>query len=80
MGKAKTCHVGCKSCTGASVEARRGKLKSDFSIHDLNPSMSVDNALSGAHRVVLAGLEWKLEIMAETVLQDLPSESRKKFE
>jgi hypothetical protein len=47
--------------------------------------LSVDNALregesSGALRVVLAGLEGKLEIMAKTVLQDLPSESRKKFE
>jgi dynein heavy chain 1 len=50
-----------------------------------NWSMAVDNALregesSGALKVVLAALEGKLEIMAETVLQDLPAESRKKFE
>lgn len=51
----------------------------------INWSMGVDNALSegdssGALGAVLAGLEGKLEVMAQTVLLDLPSESRKKFE
>jgi len=52
----------------------------------INWSMGVDSALRevgdsvGALSAVLAGLEQKLEVMAHTVLLDLPSESRKKFE
>ena len=52
----------------------------------INWSMGVDKALredddsASGLKVVLAGLEGKLEIMAQTVLLDLPSESRKKFE
>jgi dynein heavy chain 1, cytosolic len=51
----------------------------------VNWSMGVDMALessdsSGALKEMLTSLEWKLEIMATTVLQELPSDSRKKFE
>ena len=52
----------------------------------VNWSMSVDAALreSGDSKTsltnVLSSLEGKLEIMAQTVLMDLPAESRKKFE
>lgn len=48
-------------------------------------SMGVEEALhqedsAGALKAKLNALEWKLEVMAETVLLDLPPESRKKFE
>lgn len=51
----------------------------------INWSMGVDKALHGDDSAnglsaVLAGLEGKLEVMAQTVLTDLPSEARKKFE
>jgi dynein heavy chain 1, cytosolic len=51
----------------------------------VNWSMGVDMALessesSSALNTMLTSLEWKLEIMATTVLQELPSDSRKKFE
>ena len=52
----------------------------------VNWSMSVDSALSeeGDSKLsltkVLSAVEGKLEIMAQTVLLDLPSEARKKFE
>ena len=51
----------------------------------INWSMSVDDALHqsdslSALKERLEGLEWKLEVMAETVLQELPPDSRKKFE
>lgn len=51
----------------------------------INWSMGVDEALhaedsDGALKEKLAALEWKLEVMAETVLLELPPESRKKFE
>ena len=51
----------------------------------INWSMGVDKALhqddsSTGLKDKLAGLEWKLEVMAETVLLELPPESRKKFE
>lgn len=51
----------------------------------INWSMGVDEALhqdssAAALEDKLAGLEWKLEVMAETVLLELPPESRKKFE
>ena len=51
----------------------------------INWSMGVDKALrsddsSGALKTLLASLEWKLEVMAETVLSELPADSRKKFE
>jgi dynein heavy chain 1 len=51
----------------------------------INWSMGVDRALHDSDsasglQVVIDGLEGKLEIMAQTVLVDLPSESRKKFE
>jgi dynein heavy chain 1 len=52
----------------------------------INWSMGVDKALredgdsSSGLKAVLGGLEGKLEIMAQTVLLDLPSEARKKFE
>lgn len=52
----------------------------------INWSMGVDKALredsdsSSGLKAVLSGLEGKLEIMAQTVLLDLPSEARKKFE
>jgi dynein heavy chain 1, cytosolic len=48
-------------------------------------SMGVDEALmsddcSRALQQNLSSLEWKLSVMAETVLLELPPESRKKFE
>ncbi len=48
-------------------------------------SMSMDTALRGENsekelEAVLNAINGKLEVMAETVLLDLPSESRKKFE
>ena len=52
----------------------------------INWSMGVDKALredgdsSSGLKAVLKGLEWKLEVMAQNVLHDLPSEARKKFE
>lgn len=51
----------------------------------INWSMGVDEALhsedsSSVLKERLATLEWKLEVMAETVLTELPPESRKKFE
>ena len=51
----------------------------------INWSMGIDSALREENfavslDAVLAGLESKLEVMAQTVLLDLPSESRKKFE
>ena len=51
----------------------------------INWSMSVDEALhqadsASALKEKLDGLEWKLEVMAETVLLELPPDSRKKFE
>lgn len=51
----------------------------------INWSMGVDESLSNADShsrldSVLKLLEWKLEVMATTVLLDLPSDSRKKFE
>ena len=52
----------------------------------INWSMGIDDALSNeghTHELlgtVLSNIERKLEIMAQTVLLDLPSESRKKFE
>jgi dynein heavy chain 1 len=51
----------------------------------INWSMGVDQALqaddsASGLQAVIDGLEAKLEIMAKTVLLDLPSESRKKFE
>eukprot|EP00934_Nitzschia_sp_Nitz4_P009291 Nitzschia sp. Nitz4//scaffold6_size259037//29898//42524//NITZ4_001045-RA/size259037-augustus-gene-0.315-mRNA-1//-1//CDS//3329556806//9281//frame0 len=51
----------------------------------INWSMGVDEALhhdnsAEALKSKLEALEWKLEVMAETVLKDLPPESRKKFE
>ena len=51
-----------------------------------NWSMGVDNALQDegdsktSLELVLKGIEQKLEIMAKTVLLDLPPEARKKFE
>ena len=51
----------------------------------INWSMGVDESLHAedsekALKGKLAGLEWKLEVMAETVLLELPPQSRKKFE
>ena len=51
----------------------------------INWSHAVDSALatgdtSKALGAVLRLLEWKLEVMAKTVLQELPPDSRKKFE
>jgi dynein heavy chain 1 len=51
----------------------------------INWSMGVDEALhsddsSTALKEKSTTLEWKLEVMAETVLTELPPESRKKFE
>jgi len=52
----------------------------------INWSMSVDNALKedgnskAALETVLSTIQGKLEILAQTVLLDLPSEARKKFE
>jgi dynein heavy chain 1 len=51
----------------------------------INWSMGVDRALKGTDcseelKDKLASLEWKLSVMAETVLLELPPESRKKFE
>lgn len=50
----------------------------------INWSMGVDNALKGDSGKelpeVLRVLEWKLEVMANTVLLELPADSRKKFE
>eukprot|EP00980_Cylindrotheca_fusiformis_P017635 scaffold5529_cov117-Cylindrotheca_fusiformis.AAC.12 len=51
----------------------------------INWSMGVDEALNSedsgaALNEKLTTLEWKLEVMAETVLSELPPESRKKFE
>lgn len=51
----------------------------------INWSMSVDNALDEGDTTkalggVLRVLEWKLEMMANTVLEDLPPDHRKKFE
>lgn len=51
----------------------------------INWSMGVDSCLrredsSDALRDQLKALEWKLEVMAETVLLELPPQSRKKFE
>jgi dynein heavy chain 1 len=51
----------------------------------INWSMGVDEALhqddsAAALKERLSGLEWKLEVMAETVLLELPPQSRKKFE
>jgi dynein heavy chain 1 len=48
-------------------------------------SMSVDKALAeddsgAALKKALSSLEWKLEVMAETVLKELPAEDRKSFE
>jgi dynein heavy chain 1 len=51
----------------------------------INWSMGVDSALgttepNAALADVLRVLEWKLEVMANTVLEELPADSRKKFE
>eukprot|EP00522_Entomoneis_paludosa_P000277 CAMPEP_0172474334 /NCGR_PEP_ID=MMETSP1065-20121228/69303_1 /TAXON_ID=265537 /ORGANISM="Amphiprora paludosa, Strain CCMP125" /LENGTH=4205 /DNA_ID=CAMNT_0013232513 /DNA_START=82 /DNA_END=12699 /DNA_ORIENTATION=- len=51
----------------------------------INWSMGVDKGLGAADSVkslqqVLRVLEWKLEVMATTVLQELPPDARKKFE
>ena len=52
----------------------------------VNWSMGMDAALrsdgdsKGDLEIVLGGIHGKLEVMAETVLLDLPYESRKKFE
>lgn len=51
----------------------------------VNWSMGVDQALeskdsSSALNTMLLSLEWKLKVMATTVLQELPPDSRKKFE
>jgi dynein heavy chain 1 len=51
----------------------------------INWSMGVDTALDGSRSTtklsdVLGVLEWKLEIMANAVLLELPPDSRKKFE
>jgi dynein heavy chain 1 len=51
----------------------------------INWSMGVDRALldhvsSKSLASFLRVLEWKLEVMATTILKDLPAESRKKFE
>jgi dynein heavy chain 1 len=51
----------------------------------INWSMGVDEALhqddsAAALKERQSALEWKLEVMAETVLLELPPESRKKFE
>ena len=51
----------------------------------INWSMGVDRGLNegdakGALQQVLKVLEWKLEVMANTVLLELPPDSRKKFE
>lgn len=51
----------------------------------INWSMGVDQALESENSSImlrdqLSKLEWKLEVMAETVLCDLPAQSRKKFE
>ena len=51
----------------------------------VNWSMGVDKALSSndsptALGAMLKSLEWKLEVMASSVLQELPPDSRKKFE
>lgn len=51
----------------------------------INWSSGVDKALSGSDSIatlssVLKVLEWKLEVMANTVLKKLPPDSRKKFE
>ena len=48
-------------------------------------SAVVDKALhesdtNAALQQALAGLEWRLEVMAKTVLRELPPDSRKKFE
>lgn len=45
----------------------------------MDSALRADNSESDMNEV-LKGIESKLEIMAETVLLDLPSESRKKFE
>lgn len=39
-----------------------------------------DGDSSAALEKILTGLEWRLEVMAKTVLQELPPDSRKKFE
>jgi dynein heavy chain 1 len=51
----------------------------------INWSMGVDKALhdgdsNSALQQVLVGLEWRLEVMAKTVLRELPPDARKKFE
>jgi len=51
----------------------------------INWSMGVDKALGASDttndlEAVLRVLEWKLEVMANTVLEELPPEHRKKFE
>lgn len=51
----------------------------------INWSAGVDKALAGDNSSkalgdVLQVLEWKLEVMANTVLQELPPDARKKFE
>jgi dynein heavy chain 1, cytosolic len=51
----------------------------------INWSMGVDKALGDSDsdsslKQLLSSLEWKLEVMAETVLKELPPDSRKKFE
>lgn len=49
----------------------------------VNWSHSVDKALNEDPKTLSAVLEtikWKLEVMAQTVLRELPSDSRKKFE
>ncbi|KAL3939676.1 MAG: hypothetical protein SGBAC_005637 [Bacillariaceae sp.] len=51
----------------------------------INWSMGVDKALHNENsneslKQNLAKLEWKLEVMAKTVLKELPPQSRKKFE
>ena len=53
----------------------------------INWSMGVDKALhndggncDAALRAVLSGIEEKLKVMAESVLLDMPSDTRKKFE
>jgi len=51
----------------------------------INWSMGVDKGLGdtdakGSLQKVLQVLEWKLEVMATTVLQELPPDARKKFE
>jgi dynein heavy chain 1, cytosolic len=45
----------------------------------VDKSLRADNAAASLQDV-LTGLEWRLEVMAKTVLMELPPDSRKKFE